>query len=298
MAEIKVNEKVESEINDKDVFFVKEFLNGIFDSLKVFATFAIILESSKISSCLKNCMIFNGLLFIGSMIFYSYLINPIAEYIIYKFNFLGYFALMGKYLYYFFWLMPIFLVCQIITSFWIDEIYYESLKIIEKQNYVVEGQDFITNLSNQLERILFVISFMLFISIINFFSYIPGVTILKYLVICILNSVYVFEYILLQKYIRNYKSIMYFIESKIFYFLGYGILLTIIINLINSATINSSIFLMAFPFFLISSIQLNELRFKKSQEINSRKLRFFFFINKFYEGGLWIIHCTFKLRNK
>ena len=162
----------------------------------------------------------------------------------------------------------------------------------------MEGQDFITNLSNQLERVLFVISFIIFLSIINFFIDIPGVIILKYLTLCILNSVYVFEYILLQKYIRNYKSIMYFIESKFFYFLGYGILLTIIINLIDSVTTNSSIFLMAFPFFLLSSIQLNQIRFKTNSEIKDKKLVFFFLINKFYELGLIILNRLCKVKSK
>jgi hypothetical protein len=278
--------------------FISDFFLGFLDSLKVFSTFSIILNNRSISNNIKNCMILNGLLFLGSMIFYVYFVDPLTNFVVQRLSFLGFLLVLGKYFYYCLWLIPVYLVCQVITSLWIDEIYYEGLEIIEKCKHVVEGQDFITNLSNQLERVLFVISFIIFLSFINFFIDIPGVIILKYLTLSILNSIYVFEYILLQKYIRNYKSIMNFIESKFFYFLGYGIILTVLINLINSVTINSSIFLMAFPFFLLSSIQVNKLRFNANSEIKNKKLIFFFLINKFYELGLILLNCLCRTKSK
>jgi hypothetical protein len=213
---------------------------------------------------------------------------------------LSYFLVIGKYFYYIFWLVPVYILCNIITSFWIDEIYQESLEMIEdNKNIKVEGQDFLTIISNQIERILIVMCFAIFISLINFFSFIPGVFILKYVALSILNSLYVFEYILLQKYIRNYNTIMYFIENKFFYFLGFGMILTVIINIIQSVTINSSIFLIAFPFFLITSVKVNSIRFQEYKDIDKNNLIFFYLIEKFYKFGIFLLNClTEKFRTR
>jgi len=279
-----------------------EFCMGLTDSLKIFTIFNLISKNSKISNNIKNCLMLNGLLFIGSMILYLYLIEPVIEYFISNYFVFGYFLLIGKYFYYIFWLMPVYLVCNIITSFWIDEIYYESLEIIEGGKGVVEGQDFVTTISNQIERLLIVICFIVYISILNYFSFITGLNIIKYMTLSILNSLYVFEYILLQKYIRNYKSILSFIELKFFYFLGFGFLLTILINIINSVTINSTIFLILFPFFLITSIKVNNERFNnihadfpENKQGLTNNLRFLLIIEILHNLGWQFINSVFNL---
>lgn len=281
----------------------EEFITGIWDSLQVFSTFSLILYNNKISNNIINCVLLNGILLIGSMITYTYFIDPFVQFFINKIFILGYILLLGKFFYYTFWLIPIFIICNITTTFWTDEIYYESIELIEKRKPIVEGQDFVTNLSNQIERLVIIISFAIYIFIINYVNnFIPGLSILKFMTISILNSIYVFEYILLQKYIRNYKSIMYFIENKIFYFFGFGLLLTIIVNLVDSATINSSLFLMLFPFYLITSIKVNNIRFKNHNDLEYKNLRFLFLIEKFYDF-IWriiseLFRCCLKRKRK
>lgn len=270
---------------------IQEFILGIWDSFQIFNIFSIITHSSKISNNIKNCLLLNSLLFICSIFCYDYIIDPIIIYIL-KLTPLGYFLLIGKYFYYIFWLIPTFITCNILTTFWTDEIYYESLEIIDNnKNINVEGQDLVTNVSNQIERLLIVVCFILHIQIFNL---IPGFIFLKYITMSILNSLYVFEFILLQKYIKNYKTILYFIENKFFYFLGFGILLTIIVNMINSATVQSAVYLMAFPFFLITSVKVNNIRFRE-EEIQMKNLRFLFFISKFYDLGIKGVNYIFNI---
>lgn len=294
-AENKKKNSQDIEYNHKIRKFFSDFILGMWDSLKIFTTYDIILNNKKIYNNVLNCIILNGFLFIGSMLLYIYVLESVIDYLTPRISILSYFLLIGKYFYYIFWLIPVFLLCNVITSFWIDEIYFESLEIIEKnKNIKVEGQDFVTIISNQIERLLIVSCFAICISLINFFSFIPGLFILKYVTMSILNSVYVFEYIILQKYISNYKSIMYFIENKFFYFLGFGVILTFMINIINSVTINSSIFLIAFPFFLIASIKVNNMRFHECKEIDKNQLIFFFFIEKLYKFGITILSCLFE----
>ena len=76
---------------------------------------------------------------------------------------------------------------------------------------------------------------------------------------------------------------MIFVENKFFYFLGYGFLLTVMLNNIESITTNTVIFLMAFPLFLIASLKVNKNRFKDVTGLtNSKTLIFFYFISMVY----------------
>jgi etoposide-induced 2.4 mRNA len=304
MSESESNKNEQFQNPPKNSFFLKKILSdfflGIWDSFKIFTTYDIIFKNQKIYNNVINCIILNGFLFIGSMILYIYVLGNLIDYLAPRMAIISYFLVIGKYFYYLLWLIPVFILCNIITTFWTDEIYFESLEIIENnKNIKVEGQDFITIISNQIERLLIVACFAIFIAMINFFSFVPGLFVLKYVTMSILNSVYVFEYILLQKYIRNYKSIMYFIENKFFYFLGFGMILTVMINIIDSVTINSSIFLIAFPFFLIASIKVNHIRFDEYREINKNSLIFFYLIEKIYKIGIKMLSFLFeKLRKK
>jgi hypothetical protein len=112
----------------------------------------------------------------------------------------------------------------------------------------------------------------------------------------ILNALYVFEYILMQKYLKNFKSILYFIENKIFYFFGYGILMTLLVNFIDSIAISSALFLILFPLFLVASVKINNKRFALQKEIKMGKLKFFYLINFVYESLLAFIFRICKLK--
>jgi etoposide-induced 2.4 mRNA len=269
---------------------ILDFFTGIADSLQIFNIYDIV-SHPKISNNIINCILLNGFLFIGSIMLYSIIIEPIISYIL-KITTFGYFLYVGVYFYYIVWLIPIYLVCNVVTSFKIDEIYFDSIELIDNNKNEKIAVDGITAISNQLTRLLIVICFIIYINILNF---IPYLGFMKYVIMCILNSLYVFEYILLQKYIRDYKSIMIFIENKFFYFLGYGMLLTLMINTIDSVTINSAIFLMAFPFFLIASIKINNKRFGNI-EIRQRRLEFLYPIGKLYDAGIYML--SYILRRK
>jgi len=309
----KVLENEELQINDKNNSIINkvsncihDFLNGLWDSLQIFNIFSIIKSSNKIGLNLRNCILLNGFIMISSNIFFLYFLERIINYYINSFSSLSYFFSIGKYLYVVFWIIPIFLICNILTAFWIDEIYFESLECIEKTKSInVEGLDAMTAIANQIQRQLIVLSFIFAINILNiflnFFSNFSNILanvffIIKFIAMSILNSLYVFEYILMQKYLKNFKSILYFIENKILYFFGYGILLTILINFIDSITISSAIFLILFPFFLIASVKVNNKRFSNQKVIKMGKLKFFYIIDLIYDNLLKIIFRIFKLR--
>jgi hypothetical protein len=173
-----------------------------------------------------------------------------------------------------------------LTTFKTDEIYYDTLDLIDKDKERRVEVDSLTSVSNILQRLLIVLAFSVCINVLNIF---PLLKPLKFALMSVLHSLYVFEYILLQKYIKDFKGILNFLENRLFYFLGFGMLLTILINLISNYT--TFIFLMAYPFFMIASVKVYSIRFKSigSRDIKDTRLRFLYVIGKLYDFGLLIV---------
>lgn len=290
----------------KLVTILDDFLYGLGDSLQIFNIFGIIKNSERMRLNLRNCIFLNGLILISSNIFYMYFLDPWINHYVNSLSKFSFFFSIGKYFYFVLWLIPIFLACNITTAFWIDEIYYDSLEQVEKTKLInIEGVDAMTAIANQMQRQLIIISFIFVINFLNiflsFFSNFSPVLAyfffaIKFFAMSILNSLYVFEYILMQKYLKNFKSILYFFENKIFYFFGYGILMTLLVNFIDSVTISSALFLILFPFFLVASVKINNKRFAQQREIKMGKLKFFYLIDLVYENLLSVIFKVCKLR--
>lgn len=262
---------------------LKDFAKGYLDSLKVLLTIPVIIQNSKILSNITNCILFNGFLFLGSAFLYTRFLAPV-ELETDSFSFKA-FTFSVKVLYYSLIIVPIFLACNILSAFWIDEIYFESLKIYEKaSSFKIQGQSTMNLITNQVERLFIVLSFVIQNQII---SLIPISIISKSLLfffLCILHSIYVFEYILLQKYIKDYISILFFVESQIYYFIGFGINFTIVIMYMDSFITSSAMFLLFFPLYLMASVNIAKSNFsnlKSIDESDSKSKLYFLFVIKY-----------------
>jgi len=85
-------------------------------------------------------------------------------------------------------------------------------------------------------------------------------------------------------------------ENKLFYFFGFGILLTILTLMIESLFVYTGLFLILFPLFLIASVKINKKRFSKEKEIQLGKLKFFYLNELIYEKLLLTIMKIVKLK--
>lgn len=274
---------------------IKSIIIGYLDSLRVLRSLKVIISNSIILNNIKLCLLFNGIIFLGSAFLYTKYLEPDHTYLDSPNYFSIFFYYLLRVFYYSFILIPIFIACNILSTLWIDEIYSETLIIEEKTNKIkVEGQDFLVSLANQLERLLIIISFVIQNMIINAlpipeFNFIIDFkikSILVFISLTILHSIYVFEYILLQKHIRDYTTILLLTEKRIFYFIGYGINLTLIVTYFNSFLWSSAIYLIFFPFFLISSVDIAKKRFNNinQKELDKEKIYFLGFISLLYNN--------------
>jgi hypothetical protein len=266
-----------------------DFFLGIYDSLQIFNIYDIV-SSPKIYKNLVTCVQLNLFVCIGSLMIYKNLIEPIINYIL-SLTSLGYFLYIIVLTFYIFYIL-LFIICQLLTTFQTDEIYYATLELVDENKDQRIEIDSLSSLSNILQRLLIVISFSVSLKILDL---VPLLKPLQWALMCVLNSLYVFEYILLQKYVKDYKRILNFIENRLFYFLGYGMLMTIMVTYVQEYTF--FIFLMAYPFFMIASVKVYNRRFRNEDNIPTQ-LRFLYFIEKFYEIGLLMIQKLINRRVK
>lgn len=279
--------------------FIFDFINGIVDSIKVIKSFQTIYNDSKLSVNIVNCLLLNIFLFLGSTVIYFRFLDPDSNDI---------YSMILKFLYQSMIILPIFLICNILSSLWIDEIYYQSLLIEENTTDIkVEGQNFLVVIANQIERLFIIIAFSVQNNVVSLigavlFSII-GYNVTYFIVffnLTLLYSIYVFEYILMQKYIKDYVGILYFVEENLFYFSGYGFLTSLIITKLDNFLYSSAIYLIIFPFYLISSVSIIKERYEqylisREEEVNpkKKKLFFLFFIKLLYENVFLTILAYF-----
>lgn len=280
---------------------INDFLLGVKDSLYLFISLVYVFKNTsntKIITLLFYCLMINGAVVFG--LFYIY--NRIQFELIDNYILL----IVISILYYSIILIPLFLISNILSSIWIDEIYIETLIVYEKTSkIVISGRGILTNIQNQIERLLIIISFIIQNLLLNLIPFRIVSSILCFFSMTIFHSIYVFEYILLQKYIKDYISILYFIEKKIFYFSGFGFIFTIIIYYFSDSFITSSaMFLIIFPFYLIVSVDLSKRRFDEFTQIinqHEKEDRYFFFsfIKYIYSNVLLkVLKNIFANRNK
>jgi hypothetical protein len=275
---------------------VFDFFLGIYDSLQIFNIHEIIL-SPKISNNLISCLLLNGFVSLGSALLYSKIIQPSVLFILESTG-LTFFLYIGAALYYILWLFPLFIICLLLTTFKTDEIYYDTYELVDKNKNEHVEVGGLTSLSNIVQRLIIVISFTIYIKLLGLIYWLKP---LQWATMSILNSLYVFEYILLQKKIKDFKKILNFMEDKLFYFLGFGMLLTFIVN--NITNFATEIFLMAYPFFMIASVKVYSYRFNsnnnsnnsESTSVTTKRVRFLYIISKLYDLGISIL---LYLRNK
>jgi hypothetical protein len=253
-------------------------LKGIYDSLQIFNIYKTI-KSSEVRNTLLFITFINGFIYMGFILCYLFILNPIITSVTNKIFIIGYFIELIINGFYKFWLLVIFLICNLITSYKLDTIYEKCTKHITGKETASKRSTLMYHLS----RLFVVVSFKVYIIILN---YIPKTVYLHYIVLAVQNSFYVFQYIYLKKS-SDLKGIFYFVELNLSYFIGYGIMLSILLNLTDSITLQTGIFLLIFPYYMIASITVYHRRFEE-KEMSSKKLIFLWVISKAYDTFIYI----------
>lgn len=147
------------------------------------------------------------------------------------------------------WVLPIFLLSKIVSSLWFADIANEAYKVRKGKPSLIPNvsklvADFLFNLVVQA---IFLVQSML----VNLLPLPYMGTFLCFLHLCLLYSLYSFEYKWFNMGWELHRRLNY-IEINWPYFMGFGLPLTVLTNLSNSIIVSSCIFSIFFPLFILS----------------------------------------------
>jgi len=145
------------------------------------------------------------------------------------------------------WTCPLFVLSKIINTFWFQDIADLAYEFRKGRPTLIPS---ISKLLADIVFSLIVQSLFLFQSMaLNFIPYVGRI--LCFLHICLLYSLYSFEYKWFNQGYELHKRLM-FIEKNWPYFIGFGSVLAMLTQLTESFIINGCLFSMLFPLFIIS----------------------------------------------
>ncbi|KAJ3397249.1 Etoposide induced 2.4 mRNA [Lobulomyces angularis] len=167
-AKLKLKEKLNAvEINSiPDIIktHVRFFKKGVTDSLDFVFVLLVLYNSPSIRKNTIKTLLLNGLIFLGSMIFFEYFIVPINLRILniflkeetrFKINLNA--VYIFNFIYYIFWILPIFFLSLILNSIWYNTIARDTYAVINSQKLelvkkkmktVDNSEDFDTSIDN------------------------------------------------------------------------------------------------------------------------------------------------------
>lgn len=168
----------------------------------------------------------------------------------------------------FIWIVPLFILSKIINTFWFQDIADAAYEFRKGRPTLIPSiskllADIVFSLIVQ-SLFLFQVSFfkrlstllVVYVNLLLFQSmtlnYLPYIgRFLCFLHICLLYSLYSFEYKWFNQGYELHKRLM-FIEQNWPYFIGFGSILALLTQFCDSFIINGCLFSMFFPLFIIS----------------------------------------------
>ncbi|KAJ8913417.1 hypothetical protein NQ315_017160 [Exocentrus adspersus] len=205
-------------------------------------------EDSKLMSRILQCAVFNGGVFLLSIVFFEYLFIPMWV----KDTGEGSWsrtAIFLLFLYRLIWITPIFTLSKILNTIWFQDIadlaYRHSRgRPVYTKKWSLIGADCLFSIIIQLLFLLQAVAV----------SYIPIYVvgyILSFVQMCMLYSLYAFEYKWFNMGWEIHRRLS-FIEANWPYFIGFGMPMTLITQFWDSWMVSGCVFSILFPFYIIS----------------------------------------------
>lgn len=207
-----------------------------------------------------QCLVMNGVLFLGSMFLQGYFNNWFLA------------------LYYLCWIFPLYITSMVLSVFWIQDIFDEAYRISnqnKKDKLKLRKANILDTMANLVFRkgIMFIYLFQTMI--ISQLPFYLG-DVLSVIFYSWLYSYYCFEYKIFALNLNTEESIQVF-EANWAYYLGFGLLFTIILYS-YPGLVSSGFFALLFPFLVLLSVDAappsNEKLLEKLQtKISENKLK-------------------------
>jgi len=209
------------------------------------------ITKSNVSTRVFQCCALNGGIFLLSILFFDYVLVPVLHgaitYFMGQSSVWSFIQTTLQTIFSFIWVVPLFVLSKIINTFWFQDIADAAYEFRKGRPTLIPS---ISKLLADVVFSLIVQSLFLFQSMtMNFVPYVGRF--LCFLHICLLYSLYSFEYKWFNQGYELHKRLM-FIEKNWPYFIGFGFVLAMLTQICESFVVNGCLFSMLFPLFIIS----------------------------------------------
>ena len=225
---------------------------GLFDSLKAFTVaFQFLVKSSTLRWLIMKCFVLNGVLFIGSVLVWDHVVKRLLQYLVVDKNVLHFTEYLSKFLYYLFWVWPIYAVSFLLSSLWYQDIAKHLSKLVRSD---VKSHGPQPSLSTVIGRELYrTILFSIYLIQSSMLYYLNPLGLgrpMSFVFASWLYSFYCFEYVWIRMGWSLERRLKFF-EERWAYFLGFGLPCTLI-TFWFPQMIGSGLFALVFPVFEIA----------------------------------------------
>ncbi|EFA84391.1 hypothetical protein PPL_03469 [Heterostelium album PN500] len=258
---------ISSRIDDKDkpVEIVGQLIEvlqliylGVRDSFKVMLAFKILLHSKSLKRLYYNCILLNGIIFLGSYLVYLYWAHPTLEYLLSQFPTL---SNIFSIIYCLLWVYPVYIFSMVLNSKWYTEIAAEAFRISGFRN--TGGPASVNRLlSSIVDEIYRNLMFGVFLVLSVIIAFIPYTSLINFVLITWLYSFWCFDY---KWILRGKWSLMQrltYFESHWAYMFGYGAVFTLA-SFFFPLLIGNAIFSLLYPMFIILSVGAKPIKMTK-----------------------------------
>lgn len=213
-------------------------------------------EDPRVTHRVFQCCVLNGIVFGLSLFLFNYVFQPVLKHCLSFF--MGeragaiwvYVQPTMSYLFELIWVIPLFLLSKVINVFWFQDIADSAYR--QRQGRPQGISNFSKYLSDMFISIVIEFFFLIQASLMRMLP-LMGINIMISCVhLCLLNSLYAFEYRWYNMGFELYKRLS-FIEENWPYFLGFGMPLTFITMYTPSLYVSGCLFAVLFPVFIISA---------------------------------------------
>ena len=211
------------------------------DAISFHRCLVLLVRSEKLRVRVIQCLFLNGLIFLGSIMFFNFLISPILS----KTDTILFWT---EWMYYVLWIFPVYLLSFILNAFWYQDIASESIRIYPMKRPSVSSS-LTGEIVEVIHRSIFSLCFLIFLVIIQRWRFI-------YLInLCWLIAYNAWEYRWIY-FKKNSENKLKNFESNSIYYFFFGLPLALI-SFQFPSIIENGLISVSFPFLLMMASTAN-----------------------------------------
>jgi etoposide-induced 2.4 mRNA len=258
----------------------KNALNGLRDSISFHRCLVLVVRSEKIRLRVFQCLVLNGVIFLGSIAFFNFFLSPILykclELFVVKDASLEMIHKWIEWIYFGLWIAPVYLLSFILNALWYQDIASEAIELYPMKRPPTLSSTLTGDIAELIHRSIFNICFLVYLVFIRRWKIVYLVS-LAWMIAY--NS---FEY----KWVHfkvSFQTKISTLESSWVYFTFFGLPLALIAFQFPSL-IENGLISVAFPFLLMMASTAGR------QSSSSQRIRILIIPDLMARACIFIIH--------